>query len=144
MRALLDVSVLIPLLDQQHEHNEAAQRWLEDNVQHGWATCAITENGALRIMSQSRYMRPWRVEKVAQALVDMTDTKHHEFWPDASLLEYGVIDWHQVNNPKQITDLYLLVLAAKNNGRLVTFDRRIAKNAVPVADDETCYVIPTP
>ena len=141
MRALLDVNVLIAVLDPNHAHHEFARRWLEENIQHGWASCAITQNGCLRIMSQTAYPHTLPVTLVAALLQDATDTTHHEFWPDASLLTPGVIDWHQVGGPKQITDLYLLALAAKNEGRFVTFDERVVRSAVRIASDETYYVI---
>ena len=97
-------------------------------IQYGWATCAITQNGALRIMSQPKYPHSWQVDLVAETLAEMTDTENHvQFWPDASLLTPGVIDWQQVSGPKQITDLYLLALAAKNGGRFVTFDGERAR-----------------
>ena len=144
MRALLDVNVLIAVLDQHHKHHEAALRWLEDNVQHGLATCAITQNGALRIMSQPTYLHPWQIASVAESLADLTDTENHEFWPDASLLTPGVVDWKHVSGPKQITDLYLLALAVRNEGRFVTFDRRVQPRAVPAAEDEAYCLIPTP
>ena len=142
MRALLDVNVLIALLDRHHDCHAVARRWLQDNIQYGWATCAITQNGALRIMSQPKYPHSWQVDLVAETLAEMTDTENHEFWPDASLLTPGVIDWQQVSGPKQITDLYLLALAAKNGGRFVTFDKHIAKSAVPNASDESYCLIP--
>ena len=144
MRALLDVNVLIALLDRQHEHHQAALRWLEENVQHGWATCAVTEIGVLRIMSQPNYAHPWQIDVVAEALGDLTDTERHEFWPDASLLEPGVVDWRHVSRSKQVTDSYLLALAVKNQGRLATFDRHIVRAAVPAAEDQAYCVIPTP
>ena len=144
MRALLDVNVLIALLDRNHEHHEIASRWLEEHIQEGWATCAITQNGCLRIMSQPTYLHSLPVSVVADALQDATDTKHHEFWSDASLLTPGVIDWQQVGGHKQITDLYLLALAAKNQGRFVTFDKRIVRGAVLIASAEAYYVIPAP
>ena len=143
MRALLDVNVLIALLDRDHFRHEVASRWLEENAQHGWATCAITQNGCLRIMSQSRYPHSLPVASVAGRLAQATDTTHHQFWPDTrSLLTPGVIDWHQVGGPKQITDLYLLALAAKNEGRFVTFDERIVRSTVLIANDDAYYVIP--
>ena len=43
MRALPDVNVLIALLERDHEHHGVASRWLEDNMAHGWATCAISK-----------------------------------------------------------------------------------------------------
>ena len=50
--ALLDINVVIALLDQGHVLHRAATRWLEREIQHGWATCPITENGVVRIMAQ--------------------------------------------------------------------------------------------
>ena len=144
MRALLDVSVLIALLDPDHVHHGIARSWLTANIADGWATCAITQNGCLRIMSQSTYQNPLTPAAIAQMLEEAIDTTHHEFWPDASLLEPGVLDWQQVTGSKQITDLHLLALAARNNGRFVTFDRRVAKDAVLVAEEQTYCVIPTP
>lgn len=144
MRALLDVNVLIALLDSDHAHNEFARRWMEGNIGYGWATCTITQNGVLRIMSRPNYERRLRAASIATLLEEAIDTRHHEFWPGESILSPGAIDWRHIQGPKQITDVYLLALAAKNNGRLVTFDRRIAKNAVPIAADETYCAIPTP
>ena len=144
MRALLDVNALIALLDPDHVWHETARRWLRDNIVHGWATCPVTQNGALRIMSQQTYSNPLLPDSVAKLLQEAIDTEHHEFWPGASLLTPGVIEWPQVAGPKQITDLYLLALAAQNNGRLVTFDERIAKDVVLIASDEAYHVISAP
>ena len=143
MRALLDVNVLVAWLDRQHEHHEIARRWLEDNVEHGWATCAISQNGCMQVMSRPGYPRIQQVRVVADLLQEATDTVAHEFWADASILAPGVIDWQRVQGHKQVTDLHLLALAAKNDGRLVTFDRRIAKSAVLIASDEAYCVLPT-
>jgi hypothetical protein len=51
--ALLDVNVSVALFDTEHLHHEAAHRWLEANRRCGWATCPLTENGLIRILSQS-------------------------------------------------------------------------------------------
>ena len=75
MRALLDVNVLIALLDPNHERHEIARRWLEENIQHGWASCAITQNGCLRIMSQPAYPHTLPVALVADLLQEATDTR---------------------------------------------------------------------
>lgn len=144
MRALLDVNVLIAWLDREHEHHEIARRWLEDNVEHGWASCAATQNGCLRIMCQPAYAHTLKAGLVAELLQEAIDASDHEFWPDMSLLTPGVIEWRQVQGHNQIADLYLLALAAKNGGRFVTFDKRIANNAVLTASDDAYCVIPTP
>jgi hypothetical protein len=43
--------------------------------------------------------------------------------------------------PKQLTDIYLLALAVKNSGRLVTFDRAIPVAAVRSAEPQHLVVI---
>jgi predicted nucleic acid-binding protein len=58
MRALLDVNVLIALLDSDHLHHTRAMAWLQENIQSGWASCPLTENGCIRIMSQPGYPQP--------------------------------------------------------------------------------------
>ncbi len=50
-RALLDINVVIALLDQGHVLHHPAVRWLERELEHGWASCPITQNGVVRIMA---------------------------------------------------------------------------------------------
>jgi len=58
MRALLDVNILIALLDADHIMHRHALSWLERELRHGWASCPITENGVIRIMSHPAYPNP--------------------------------------------------------------------------------------
>ena len=141
MRALLDVNVLIALLDAEHVHHEAARRWLRENIQHGWATCPITQNGCLRIMAQSGYSNRIPAPLVAGRLREAIATGHHRFWPDdVSLLETSTVDWERIIGPGQITDLYLLALAVEHRGRFVTFDARIAPDAVRGGGRSFCVI----
>ncbi len=133
MRALLDVNVLIALLDADHLHHGAARRWFRDNVRHGWATCPITQNGCLRIMSQPAYPNSVPAPLVAERLRNATGAAHHRFWPDEVSLLDGA-DWRRIIGHRQITDVYLLALAVRRRGRFVTFDTRISPDAVPGAD----------
>jgi hypothetical protein len=55
MRALLDVYVLIALLDGSHIHHGLVTDWLAGNLEGGWASCPITQNGCIRILSQPSY-----------------------------------------------------------------------------------------
>lgn len=135
MRALLDVNVLIALLDAEHLHHEPATRWLAENIRGGWASCPITQNGCLRIMSQPAYPNSLPVAAVAERLREATAAAHHRFWPDdVSLLDDGVLRPRAALGPRQITDVYLLALATARRGVFVTFDARIAPNAVAGAD----------
>lgn len=58
MQALFDVNVLIALHDREHVHHALAAQWLESNIEHGWASCPLTQNGCLRMMSQPGYSNP--------------------------------------------------------------------------------------
>jgi uncharacterized protein len=131
MRALLDVNVLLALLDSDHVHHHRARAWIGAEIEQGWASCAITQNGFVRIISQPRYPRPVSSSRAIELLDRATQTQYHEFWPCAvSLLQSKVIDRSRVHSPKQVTDTYLLALAVANGGRFVTFDQSITLSAV--------------
>ena len=123
---LLDINVLIALIDPAHQFHASAHTWFQSHRSHGWATCPITENGCLRIMSNSGYPFPGlTVERVRGILAELVRVEGHRFWPDSvSFLEPKRFDFSQTA-PKHLTDLYLLSLAISNRGRLITFDRTI-------------------
>lgn len=61
----------------------------------------------------------------------------HEFWPeDLSLRDAAAVDFNRVHGHNQITDLYLLALAVKHQGTLVSFDQSIPLAAVRDATPE--------
>lgn len=131
MRALLDVNVLIALLDEGHVHHGLAMSWLESEMGHGWASCPLTQNGCIRIMSQPKYPGNVTAAQVADRLAEAANGPDHEFWPaDVSMLNDDVFDWSRVLGHRQVTDAYLLALAVHHGGRYVTFDRRIVLDAV--------------
>lgn len=131
MRALLDVNVLIALLDADHASHASAHAWFGRHASAGWASCPITENGCVRIMSHHGYPNAHAVVAVVQRLRLATADPTHEFWPDdQSLLDDRLVDATRVHGPRQLTDVYLLALAVQHGGRLVTFDASIALTAV--------------
>ena len=134
MRALLDVNVLVALLDRTHLHHRVATDWLAANVSRGWASCPLTQNGCVRILSLPSYRNAQSPSAVADRLGQATGNQSHEFWPDSvSVVEKGRLHWDRVLSSRQITDVYLLALAVARGGRLVTLDRSIAIEAVPGA-----------
>jgi predicted nucleic acid-binding protein len=52
-----------------------------------------------------------------------------------------LIDRFRILGPKQLTDIYLLALAVKHGGRLVTFDRAIPITAVRGAKADHVVVL---
>jgi len=142
VRALLDVNVLVALLDAGHLHHRMARDWLAAHVRHGWASCPLTQNGCLRILSLPAYPNPQPPGRVAQRLAEACADTSHAFWPDElSLLEAGRIRWERVLGSRQVTDVYLLALAAAHDARFVTFDRAIAAQAVPAAQKKHLLVL---
>lgn len=135
MRALFDVNVLIALLDAAHQFHASAWEWLDSNISAGWATCPLTQNGYVRIVSQPNYPNPGSTFEAMARLRAATASEHHRFWPDSvSLLDGARVDPNRVHGPQQLTDIYLLALAVANQGRLVSFDHRINKTSVVGVD----------
>ena len=131
-RCLLDVNVLIALLDINHLFHAKVHGWLSNHT-GGLATCAITQNGAVRIMSQPRYSAhiSLSVTRVQKQLNQSLSEQDHAFWHcDISLLDARWFDWACIHGPGQLTDIYLLGIAVANQGCLVTLGRHIAVNTV--------------
>ena len=142
MRALLDINVLLALLDRDHILHERARLWFEQEVHHGWASCAVTQNGFVRILSQPGYPSPVPTGRAMQLLAMATAASYHEYWPsDLSILDETVFDHARIHGPRQLTDVYLLGLAARHGGRLVTFDQTIGLAAVPTAGPANLVVL---
>ncbi len=142
MRALLDVNFLIALTDPGHSFRQTAIAWLTDHFDHGWASCPLTQNGCVRIVNQPKYPFRVSISEASSTLHDICASPHHVFWPDdISLLNPQLFDHSKIHSPKQLTDLYLLGLAVKNNGRLVTFDHSIPLSAVRGAKAEHLVVL---
>lgn len=141
-RALLDVNVLIALLDADHIHHRRASAWLAEHIEAGWASCAITQNGCVRIMSQPGYPNPLPTAQVAARLRDATRTRHHLFLPSGpSLLDAEHFDSGQLLGRRQVTDAWLLGLAVAHGLRLVSFDASLPLRVVRGADASHLLVI---
>lgn len=126
MRALLDVNVLIALLDSDHTLHGTAMSWFAKHAREGWASCPITQNGCVRIMSNPSYPNALPVQAVMQRLTEACGEDVHEFWSDeVSLLDPDVVDSTRIHGPRQLTDIYLLAMAVEHDGRFVTFDAGI-------------------
>lgn len=142
MRALFDVNVLIALHDSDHVHHTRAGEWLDAHSQSGWASTPLTQNGCLRIMSQPAYSNPQPLNLLVQMLQSSTAAPLHALWADdISLLDSHIFRHTHIHSPKQLTDLYLLGLAVRHQGRLVTFDQRIPLSAVYGAKPEHLVVL---
>ena len=132
MTALLDVNVLVALFDPAHIHHEAAHAWFAANRTNGWATCAITENAFVRVLSNPAYPGArTTVEDTVSRLRAFCAESDHVFWKETrSIRERGLFRWKHVQGHRQRTDVDRLALAVSMRGRLATFDSAMALRAV--------------
>ena len=132
--ALPDVNVLLALMDSTHQHHEAANTWFAYAGQNGWATCPLTENGFVRIVSSPSYpgasITPEQALILLDSLVQNFLSTHH-FWQDSiSLRDRTIIKTKAIIGHRQLTDIYLLGLCQQNGGTLVTLDLSISTTAI--------------
>jgi predicted nucleic acid-binding protein len=81
--ALLDVNVLVALFDPDHVHHDAAHEWFAANRAGGFATCPLTENGLVRILSNAAYTDAHESPAaVLRRLEDFRASGGHAFWAD--------------------------------------------------------------
>jgi hypothetical protein len=107
---LLDVNVLIALIDPAHVAHEDAHIWFASPGHTSWATCPITENGVLRILSNPKYPNsPGSPAVVAEIVRKLRGLPSHCFWAeDFSLIESSAINVSRILTAAQVTDTYLL------------------------------------
>ena len=124
---LLDVNVLIALLWPAHEAHERAQRWFAKNAGQGWATCAMTQAGFVRFVSNPAFSRrPVSPLDALQVLGGSLQHPAHRFWTDDIGVTEGVARFgRRLIGHQQVTDAYLLGLAIHKKGSLVTLDKSV-------------------
>lgn len=116
---LADGNVLVALTVIDHVHHLAAVEWFESGEAE-LATCPITQGTLLRFLIREGVPS----SAAAGTLAAVTDRPWHRFWPD----DIGYRRDHLVGviGHRQVTDAYLVALAQRHGGRVVTFDRGLA------------------
>lgn len=138
--ALLDVNVLIALFDPKHEHHRIAEQWLINHTKAGnqWATCPLTENGCMRILTLPKYPNRFDLVDIHQALQQACHHPSHRFLADDISLTNDLINWDKVQGHNQITDIYLIVLATHHHASFVSLDNRLAPDVLKY---KSCQII---
>ena len=142
---LLDVNVLIALIDPAHQHHSPVHRWFLAHRAQGWATCPLTENGFVRIVSERAYpnlrITPAEAADLLAAL-KKGSAKTHQFWSDdVSITDPARFDLRALLSGKQVTDAYLVALCVHHRGSLATLDQHIPWRAVPGAKSSILAMI---
>lgn len=143
MIALLDINVLIARADPAHVFHERAVGWMTSLKNVSIATCPLTENGFLRIYGNPVYPEgPGSPAAASPLLAAIRNLPQHVFLADdISLGDTARIPTLAGLGHSQLTDLYLLALAARHSAIFATFDRRIDP-AMVVGGIDALRVIP--
>lgn len=128
---LLDVNAVIALIDPLHVHHDRAHRWFAVRGDGVWHTCPIVQNGVVRVVSNPKYPNSQPAPVVIASLASLAAREGHTFLPDSVSLLDSSIHTERLLASTQVTDSYLLHLAASHDALLATFDTRIVTTAVP-------------
>lgn len=126
-RYLLDLNSLVAFGDPDHTHHRAIQKWFISKGKGDWGVCPMTEAGFIRVTTNPAYRPATRT--IAQAIAVLADFATHPGYRYWSMSD----SWTRLTAPfatrifghQQVSDAYLLGLAVKEGGVLVTFDNAI-------------------
>jgi uncharacterized protein len=116
---LLDSNALIALVISDHEHHDIAARWVAgvDEI----ALCPIVEGALVRFL-----VRVGESHTTAVAILsNLYSSPRCAFWSDS--ISYKAANLGHVIGHRQVTDAYLVALAASRDCRLATFDQALAE-----------------
>jgi toxin-antitoxin system PIN domain toxin len=123
---LLDVNALMALAWPTHQFHTAVVTRLERRPVPRWATCALTQLGFVRLSSNPKIVETRKTPaEVVGLLTALTGDERHVYLetlpalPDIAGVFRGLLG-HQ-----QVTDAYLLGVAAAGGATLLTLDRRV-------------------
>jgi uncharacterized protein len=129
---LLDVNVLLAMIWPRHAYHDHAIEWFVDHRSEQWATCALTEIGFLRVITNPAFSQfaPGFEEAAEMLIISKRESGSYRFWA-SDIASDGLTSMFgkRLSGHQQITDAYLLALAVHNRGKLLTFDRRIRQLA---------------
>lgn len=123
---LLDVNVLLAIAWPNHQFHAAAVAALSSH--NRWATCALTQLGFIRLSSSpAAIATAKRPQEAAGLLASLVSDSLHVYLDSlpAPASEAWKNAFSNLLGHRQVTDAYLLRLAAFHKAVLVTFDRRL-------------------
>jgi toxin-antitoxin system PIN domain toxin len=128
---LLDANLLIALTHSAHIHHAEAHTWFAEHPKRRWASCALTQLAFVRLTSNPKVVgSEITAGEALQALAAMAAQPTHEYWADApEPLQMATLQSPALVGHRQVTDAYLLGLAAQRQQRLATLDRGLVSFA---------------
>lgn len=125
---LPDVNVLVAIAWPEHTFHAPAVAWFDSHADGGWATCAVTELGFMRISANASVVEsPVRPSDASALLVELRGVGDHRFWTDDEQPSTSPrFPRERLVGHRQVTDAHLLALSRVHGGSVATFDRSLA------------------
>jgi toxin-antitoxin system PIN domain toxin len=123
-RFLLDVNVLMALSWPSQVHHKLATEWFIGKKRSGFSTCPLTQAAFVRLSSNPSVLKNAVTPADALTLLErITELPGHQFWPDDLPVADAIGGDRMITGHRQITDAYLIGLAAAHGGKFATLDR---------------------
>lgn len=112
-------------------HYRQALEWFDSSGKKDWGVCPLTEAGFARVTTSPAFRPIPRKMGQAMAILQMMKAyPGYSFWEiDESWVTLTARFAPRISGHQQVTDAYLLGLAIKKGGVLVTFDNAVQKLA---------------
>ena len=125
---LLDTNVLLALAWPNHQHHAQAHAWFAATAKKGWATCALTQLGFIRLSANPAFTASAvSPQEAATLLRHWTRLKTHRFW--TSPAADNPVIYARAIGAQQVNDAWLVEVARHNSGGLITLDTRMPVHA---------------
>lgn len=125
MKHLMDVSALVALLWENHEHHSAVKSWCAGK---SLVLCPITELGFVRVSSSPAHNAT--VEEAREILADFIKARAPEF----VAADLRVLDATAAPSSGKSTDWYLADLAVAHKMKWATLDTKAKHSAAVVIE----------
>ena len=128
---LLDVNALLALAWPNHQFHEAVVTRLDRRPAPIWATCLLTHLGFVRLSSNPAIVGVRHSPAEAIDLLQrLTSDEHHLYLDVLPTLSSVESTFTPLLGHQQVTDAYLVAVAAANNATLITLDQRLVSTVV--------------
>ena len=119
---LLDSNLLIALATPDHTDHERSTNWFFSESTRRFATCPITQGALIRF--QLQFGLGIKASDAWALVAEICALPNHEFWADD--IDFRSVSHKGILGHRQVTDAYLVSLAAKHSGGVATMDEGLA------------------
>lgn len=138
---LIDVNLFYAFHIPPHTHYQRSQTWFRQHLSEQFATCSISEMGLIRLLMSNVDGIQYEYDEAVMAVEGFRKRPQHLYWSEMPNLDKLIRPVaHRLQGHRQITDAYLLGLAAHHNAKLATLDKALLHLAGPELGAHVEYI----